>query len=70
VICTNSFQAATRNTSTAGIDAFLSRALGRKHKPWARRITQIMIGFLVLGLLGILGHENMQINTETRCWLA
>ena len=46
---------------SVGIGAFLSRALGRKHKPWGRRITQILIGLFMLGLIGILGHEDMQI---------
>lgn len=43
------------------IGSFLSIALVRKHKPWARRISQMLIGLFMLGLLGFLAHENMQI---------
>ncbi|MCP4569940.1 MAG: 4Fe-4S binding protein [FCB group bacterium] len=46
---------------SVAIGAFLSRALKRKLKPWGRRISQILIGLFMLGLLGFLGHENMQI---------
>ncbi len=45
---------------SGGVGAFLSLALVRKHKPWGRRISQILIGLFMLGLLGFLGHENMQ----------
>jgi len=40
---------------------FLSVSLARKHKPWGRRISQLLIGLFMLGFLGFLAHENMQI---------
>ena len=44
-----------------GIGVFLSCSLAKKQRPWGRRITQILVGLFMLGLLGFLGHENMQI---------
>jgi len=35
--------------------------LPRKHKPWGRRISQILIGCYMLVFLGLFGRENMQI---------
>ncbi len=39
----------------------LNRILSREKKIWSRKISQLMIGVYLLGLLGFLGHENMQI---------
>jgi len=39
----------------------LSGSLVRKYKPWGRRITQMLVGLFMLVFLGLLAHENMQI---------
>ncbi|MCP4580308.1 MAG: 4Fe-4S binding protein [candidate division Zixibacteria bacterium] len=43
------------------IGEFLSASLVRKYKPWGRRTTQLLVGLFMLGFLGFLAHENMQI---------
>lgn len=35
--------------------------LPREKKVWGRRITQLLVGLYMLGVLGLLGRENMQI---------
>ena len=40
---------------------FLSNALPRKHKPWGRRISQILIASYLLIFIGVVYRENMQI---------
>ncbi len=39
----------------------LNGILPRDKKMWSRKITQLMIGIYLLGVLGFFGHENMQI---------
>ena len=46
---------------TSGVGVFLSRSLPKKHRQWGRRVSQILVGLFMLGLLGFLGHENMQV---------
>ena len=43
------------------VGSFLSASLQKKHKPIGRKITQLMIGLLMIGYLGFVGHKNMQI---------
>ncbi len=43
------------------LGTLLSQCLVRKYKPWGRRITQLLVGLFMLGFLGFLAHENMQI---------
>ena len=43
------------------IGAIVTDGLRDSHKPWGRRITQLLIGIFMFGVLGLLGHENMQI---------
>jgi polyferredoxin len=43
----------------AGI--FLLDALPAKHSHWGRRISQLLIGLYMVGYLGVIRHENMQI---------
>ncbi len=44
-----------------GVGSFLSESLTKKYKQWGRRVSQILVGLFMLGLLGLLGRENMQI---------
>jgi polyferredoxin len=44
-----------------GLGDFLTRILGGGKKVWGRKVTQLMIGLYMLGFLGFVGHENMQI---------
>ena len=39
----------------------LYAALPRRRKPWGRRLTLFLVGGYMLGLVGILGRENVQI---------
>lgn len=43
------------------IGHILTEGLRDSHKPWGRRITQLLIGLFMFGFLGILAGENMQI---------
>jgi polyferredoxin len=43
------------------VGEILSSSLARSHKPWGRRITQLLIGLFMFGFLGLLAHENMQL---------
>ncbi|MCP4705839.1 MAG: 4Fe-4S binding protein [candidate division Zixibacteria bacterium] len=43
------------------IGAIVTDGLIDKYKPWGRRVTQLLIGVFMFGFLGLLGHENMQI---------
>ena len=47
--------------TSLAIGIFLSGALPKKHILWGRRITQLLIGIYMLGYLGFIRHENMQI---------
>jgi len=40
---------------------FLSSVLPEKHILWGRRITQLLIGIYLLGYVGFIRHENIQI---------
>ncbi|NVN94929.1 MAG: 4Fe-4S binding protein [Bacteroidetes bacterium] len=46
---------------SVSIGAVLNSILSSEKKMWSRKITQLMIGVYLLGVLGFLGHENMQI---------
>ncbi|MFZ5944968.1 MAG: 4Fe-4S binding protein [Bacillota bacterium] len=39
----------------------LDIVLPRKHKPWGRRVSQLLVGCYMLIFLGVFGRENMQI---------
>ena len=43
------------------VGSFLNDALPRKHKQWGRRIAQILVASYLLGFIGIVYRENMQI---------
>ncbi len=43
------------------IGMFLNSSLKKQYKPWGRRITHLLIGLYMLGFLGFVGWENMQI---------
>lgn len=43
------------------IGIFLGRALPKKHILWGRRIAQLLIGLYILGYVGFISKENMQI---------
>ena len=43
------------------IGGILNITLSKKHKHWGRKTTQLMIGFFMIGFLGFIGNENMQI---------
>lgn len=47
--------------TSLAIGIFLSGVLPKKYVLWGRRITQLLIGIYILGYLGIIQHENMQI---------
>lgn len=40
---------------------FLSTTMPKSKKPWGRRITQFLVGIYMLGFLGFVNSENMQI---------
>ncbi len=44
-----------------GIGMVLSRRLPAEKQQWSRRVTQLMIGIYMLGFLGFIQRENMQI---------
>ena len=43
------------------IGGILNITLVKKHKHWGRKTTQLMIGLFMIGFLGFIGNENMQI---------
>ncbi|MBU8933308.1 MAG: 4Fe-4S binding protein [candidate division Zixibacteria bacterium] len=43
------------------LGAYLSETLSDAKKPWGRRITQLLVGLFMLGFLGFLANENMQM---------
>ncbi len=47
--------------TAVAVGSFLSDALPRKHAQWGRRIAQILVASYMLGFLGFVGRENMQI---------
>ena len=47
--------------TSLAIGIFLSEALPKKNVLWGRRITQLLIGTYMLGYVGFIRHENMQI---------
>lgn len=47
--------------TSVAIGIFLGGALPKRHKPWGRRITQLLVGCYMLILLGLIGKEDMQI---------
>ena len=47
--------------TSLSIGIFLSQALPKKNVFWSRRITQLLIGIYMLGYLGFIRSENMQI---------
>ncbi|MCD6420594.1 MAG: 4Fe-4S binding protein [Synergistetes bacterium] len=47
--------------TSLAIGIFLSGALPKKYVLWGRRITQLLIGAYILGYVGFIRHENMQI---------
>jgi len=47
--------------SSLAVGIFLSQALPKKNVLWSRRITQVLIGVYMLGYLGFIRGENMQI---------
>ncbi len=47
--------------SSIAVGEILGSSLAHKHKPWGRRVTQILIGLFMLGFIGIVAHENMQL---------
>ena len=47
--------------TSLALGGFLSNALPKKHILWGRRISQFLIGIYMMGYLGFILHENMQI---------
>ncbi len=47
--------------TSLAVGIFLNGALPKKHVFWGRRVTQLLIGIYMLGYLGFIRHENMQI---------
>jgi polyferredoxin len=47
--------------TSLALGIFLNDALPKKHILWGRRITQFLIGIYLLGYVGFIRHENMQI---------
>jgi len=47
--------------TSLALGGFLNDALPKKHILWGRRISQFFIGIYMLGYLGYIQHENMQI---------
>ncbi|MBN1540743.1 4Fe-4S dicluster domain-containing protein [candidate division KSB1 bacterium] len=45
----------------ASVGELLFGLLPREKRIWGRRISQFLIGFYMLGVLGVLGRENMQL---------
>ena len=45
----------------ASVGELLFGVLPRKKKIWGRKLSQLLIGLYMLGVLGFLGYENMQI---------
>lgn len=43
------------------IGAIVTDGLKDNYKVWGRRITQLLIGLFMFGFLGVMAHENMQI---------
>jgi polyferredoxin len=43
------------------VGSFLNDALPRKHRQWGRRIAQLLVASYMLGFLGFVNRENMQI---------
>ncbi|UCG42029.1 MAG: 4Fe-4S binding protein [candidate division WOR-3 bacterium] len=46
---------------SVGFGMALYTPLPRRRKPWGRRITQFLVGAYMLGLLGLVARENMQL---------
>lgn len=47
--------------TSVALGIFLFDALPKKHVLWGRRISQLLIGLYMLGYVGFINHENMQI---------
>lgn len=47
--------------TSIAIGIFLISASPKKYVLWGRRVSQLLVGVYMLGYLGFLGHENMQI---------
>lgn len=47
--------------TSIALGIFIISASPKKYVLWGRRISQLLVGIYMLGYLGILGHENMQI---------
>jgi polyferredoxin len=47
--------------TAVGVGIGLYAVLPRKKKPWGRRIAQLLIGIYLLGVLGLVMKENMQL---------
>ncbi len=47
--------------SSLALGQFLIGAAPKKYFSWGRRISQLLIGIYMLGYLGVIKHENMQI---------
>jgi polyferredoxin len=47
--------------TSVSLGIFLTSSLAKKYRQWGRRFAQFMVGIYMLGYLGILNGENMQI---------
>lgn len=47
--------------TSIALGIFLIDALPKKQRVWGRRISQLLIGLYMLGFVGFINHENMQI---------
>ncbi|HSP16443.1 MAG TPA: 4Fe-4S dicluster domain-containing protein [Thermoanaerobaculia bacterium] len=47
--------------TSVGAGMGLYRLLPKRKKHWGRKLAQLLVGIYMLGLLGFLAHENMQI---------
>ncbi len=47
--------------ASIGVGLGLYATLPRRHKPWARRLTLLLVGAFLFGVAAVLGQENMQL---------